>query len=213
MYLGSILICLVGLPVAAVAVARRHVTLAVGSLSYAIVGVVAMESAATAAVAVESVCGLVLCVACMFWCGIHTSLAGALRIVWIAILVTSANTYSSIQTLTPERLRIVPNDVTIVTVAVALTALVASVAVARATGEAVYRSASATAVEFLFVVGACALRFGKELFGSVPLNPYFHSSVGRDIWHLVCWVAVALTTTQRPRRSPPPEEQGHDTTQ
>lgn len=137
--------------------------------------------------ALDASAGVALTVVLSLYLRAYASTVGAVRVVWLVALVTSSCGYEFVRELVPEA-SMLPNDVTLVAVAVAGGLLVGTAVLARACEWGDVRDERATAVEMVLSGGALGLRF--DLSG--------HEW---SVWHVACWVAAGLTLNvlRRPR--------------
>ncbi len=145
--------------------------------------------------------GVVLVLTCLMCLGVHRTIAGVLRILWIVVMVTSSCTYVYMKTSFPHELSFIPNDLTIVALGTALLGLAASTVYTRVFYRPVVgRDARVTGAEILFALGALTLRFDDEIQDYVPA-----AHIGSSIWYASEWSAclwtvyVLKTTRTSPR--------------
>lgn len=115
----------------------------------------------------------------------HASLVGSLRLLWIVAIVSSTASYTTLQKLVPE-VPLVPDDATVVALALTVFFLVGMAVVARCWRGRGTRDPRFFLVELTLVAGSFALRFDDDL------AKVLHASVGWACWYVCCHVA-ALT--------------------
>lgn len=113
----------------------------------------------------------------------HASLVGSLRLLWIVAIVSSTASYTTLQKLVPE-VPLVPDDATIVALALTVFFLVAMAALARCRRGQGTRDPRFFVVELTLVAGSFALRFDDDL------AKVLHASVGWACWYVCCHVAA-----------------------
>lgn len=127
--------------------------------------------------------------------GTHRTLVGVLRMLWVIAIVTSSCTYTSIRELAPGPCSFLPNDITIVALAVASFLLVATYVVSQCRKTPGARDARTIVVESSLVLGSFALRFEDDIATVIRFM------VGWAVWYVACHVAslVALYVVRHPR--------------
>ncbi len=142
-----------------------------------------------AVVAIDAAAGVTVTLTCAIYLGIHQTAVGFLRILWLITFVTSSCSYAYFQKLAPG-ISIVPNDVTVVAIGVAVGLLLASILTSRACFTESYpqiRDSRSILVELIFVSGALTLRFDEDLSNLVGVE------VGWAAWYVSMWSAALLT--------------------
>lgn len=131
---------------------------------------------ALASVLVTLGCGIALCS--------HRSLVGAIRVLWLIVLVTSSCGFNFVKEQLPS-VSFVPNDVTISALVFGAVLLCSTAYLHR--GTRAHRDARSIVVDVLFVLGALALRFRADVERVASLD------VGLAVWHTMQWSAVLFT--------------------
>lgn len=139
-------------------------------------------------VTVDCASGVLLVVICSFSLQIWRTVLGAVRLLWVVILVTSSSSYAIIRAFAPD-VGIIPNDLTILAIAACLTLLILFAAVNRcAKPQYKERDKRFVVVELLFVLGALALRFSEDITRTTTVD-----DIGECLWYISCWAATVGT--------------------
>lgn len=171
----------------------------VATLTAVLRTVVAQESPALPYVAgADGIASVMLVLACLMSLRVHQAIVGVLRILWIIVLVTSSSSHQYIRTLFPDKLSVVPNDLTIITIGIAILGFILSLVFARLNTCQHARDFRATGVEILFALGALSLRFDDEIY------EYTTILVETLIWYATEWTAavLAIYILKTPRGAP-----------
>ena len=151
--------------------------------------------------ALNAAAAVIFTLGCCVAVGIHGTLVGTIRILWLVALVTSSSGYVYVQELFPE-VSFIPNDLAIGATAVSVLLLLASIIGARISDRQHVSDKRAVFIELTLAAGAMTLRFDDELYKMLTIQ------LGWAAWHVSCWVSalVALYIVERPPRAHSEEE-------
>lgn len=119
----------------------------------------------------------------------YGSLVGALRALWLIVIVTSSCGYASIRSVDPRLSPAIPNDLTIIAFGVGLIILSASFCVSMCRRRpAAVRDNRVILTEVFMIIGALSIRYQS----SVDAVARVYTRVGWTMW-CVCCHTLSLT--------------------
>lgn len=133
--------------------------------------------------------GVLFALACACRVSAFLTIVGAFRALWLVTIVTSSCGYSSVRSLNPQLTPIIPNDLTLIALAIGGAVFACSVcaSLCRKERSTASRDGRVLAMEILLVVGALAIRYQNDLDGIVQTK----TDAGWSTWYVCCH----LTTT------------------
>lgn len=143
--------------------------------------------------------GVIFALSCAWRVSAFFTIVGAFRTLWLITIVTSSCGYSSIQSLNPEIAPIIPNDLTLISLAVGGVVFACSLCVSlcRKKDQVVTRDGRVLAMEILLVVGALSIRYQTDLDNIVHIK----TDAGWSMWYVCCHLTTGMIVVLSNRRA------------
>ena len=109
------------------------------------------------------------------------TIVSSLRTLWIIVIITSSCTFTDLQNYVP--LEVLPNDITVYMLVIGVLLLLLTACISKLCYKKKEEiNKKVIIVEFLFVIGAFAIRFEDYI------KKYLTLDIGNCIWYLMSWI-------------------------
>lgn len=134
--------------------------------------------------------GVLYALSCAWRVSAYFTIVGAFRSLWLITIVTSSCSYTSARSLSPRLAPAIPNDLTLIALAVGgvFFALSLCVSLCKKKDRLVSRDGRVLAMEVLLICGALGIRYQSD-FDSILRSK---TDIGWSLWYVCCHLTTLI---------------------